>query len=136
MESEITQFEVQEIFFLVGQFTSHFSSMIFDVFFSLVILVQNDLVKLVVNIGLQNLHRCEVDMYTLKGSFSCRVVKSEVSWGDSTEASTGKGVRGCCMISNSTAIAEVFSRIYHKFNLMYAMRAFVHWCIGVAMEEG
>src|SRR5688572_1645658 len=31
-----------------------------------------------------------------------------------------------CMISNSTAIAEVFSRIDHKFDLMYAKRAFVH----------
>ena len=33
------------------------------------------------------------------------------------------------MISNSTAIAEVFSRIEHKFDLMYAKRAFVHWYI-------
>jgi len=31
------------------------------------------------------------------------------------------------MISNSTAIAEVFSRLDHKFDLMYAKRAFVHW---------
>jgi len=31
------------------------------------------------------------------------------------------------MISNSTAIAEVFSRINHKFDLMYAKRAYVHW---------
>merc|ERR1711988_728036 len=31
------------------------------------------------------------------------------------------------MISNSTAIAEVFSRIDHKFDLMYSKRAFVHW---------
>jgi hypothetical protein len=28
--------------------------------------------------------------------------------------------RAVCMISNSTAIAEVFSRIDHKFDLMYA----------------
>ena len=27
-------------------------------------------------------------------------------------------MRACCMISNSTAIAEVFSRIDHKFDLM------------------
>lgn len=36
--------------------------------------------------------------------------------------------RAVCMISNSTAIAEVFSRLDHKFDLMYAKRAFVHWC--------
>eukprot|EP00954_Amorphochlora_amoebiformis_P004110 319051-Amorphochlora_amoeboformis.AAC.1 len=44
--------------------------------------------------------------------------------------------RAMCMISNSTAIAEVFSRIDHKFDLMYAKRAFVHWYVGEGMEEG
>merc|ERR1712194_784903 len=34
-----------------------------------------------------------------------------------------KVMRACCMISNSTAIAEVFSRIDHKFDLMYSKRA-------------
>merc|ERR1711886_20862 len=34
-------------------------------------------------------------------------------------------MRACCMISNSTAIAEVMSRIDHKFDLMYAKRSFV-----------
>merc|ERR1719437_74427 len=33
------------------------------------------------------------------------------------------------MISNSTAIAEVFSRIDHKFDLMYSKRAL---CIGTS----
>ena len=41
-----------------------------------------------------------------------------------------KVMRACCMISNSTAIAEVFSRIDHKFDLMYSKRAFVHWYVG------
>ena len=41
-----------------------------------------------------------------------------------------------CMISNTTAIAEVLSRIDHKFDLMYAKRAFVHWYVGEGMEEG
>jgi len=41
-----------------------------------------------------------------------------------------------CMISNSTAIAEVFARIDHKFDLMYSKRAFVHWYVGEGMEEG
>jgi len=44
--------------------------------------------------------------------------------------------RAVCMISNSTAIADVFSRIDHKFDIMYAKRAFVHWYVGEGMEEG
>jgi len=44
--------------------------------------------------------------------------------------------RAVCMISNSTAIAEVFARIDRKFDLMYAKRAFVHWYVGEGMEEG
>merc|ERR1712064_163273 len=47
-----------------------------------------------------------------------------------------KVMRACCMISNSTAIAEVFSRIDHKFDLMYSKCAFVHWYVGEGMEEG
>merc|ERR1712224_677316 len=43
-----------------------------------------------------------------------------------------KVMRACCMISNSTAIAEVFSRIDHKFDLMYSKRAS---CIGM-WEKG
>merc|ERR1712196_324516 len=45
-------------------------------------------------------------------------------------------MRAVCMISNSTAIAEVMSRIDHKFDLMYAKRAFVHHYVGEGMEEG
>jgi len=44
--------------------------------------------------------------------------------------------RAVCMISNSTAISEVFARLNHKFDLMYAKRAFVHWYVGEGMEEG
>ena len=40
------------------------------------------------------------------------------------------------MISNSTSVAEVFSRIDNKFDLMYSKRAFVHWYVGEGMEEG
>jgi len=43
--------------------------------------------------------------------------------------------RAVCMISNSTAIAQVFSRIDHKFDLMYGKRAFVHWYVSEGMEE-
>jgi tubulin alpha len=44
--------------------------------------------------------------------------------------------RACAMISNTTAIGEVFSRLDKKFDLMYAKRAFVHWYVGEGMEEG
>jgi len=44
--------------------------------------------------------------------------------------------RSVLMISNTTAIAEVLSRMDHKFDLMYAKRAFVHWYVGEGMEEG
>lgn len=44
--------------------------------------------------------------------------------------------RAVCMISNNTAVGEVFNRIDHKFDLMYAKRAFVHWYVGEGMEEG
>jgi len=44
--------------------------------------------------------------------------------------------RACLMLSNTTAIGEVFSHLDHKFDLMYAKRAFVHWYVGEGMEEG
>jgi tubulin alpha len=40
------------------------------------------------------------------------------------------------MISNTTAIAEAWSTLSHKFDLMYSKRAFVHWYVGEGMEEG
>merc|ERR1739848_703591 len=47
-----------------------------------------------------------------------------------------KVLRAVCMVSNSTAIAEVLARLDHKFDLMYSKRAFVHWYVGEGMEEG
>lgn len=55
--------------------------------------------------------------------------------------------RAVCMLSNTTAIAEAWARLDHKFDLMYAKRAFVHWLayywlvyvvryVGEGMEEG
>ena len=44
--------------------------------------------------------------------------------------------RCVCMLSNTTAIAEAWARLDHKFDLMYAKRAFVHWYVGEGMEEG
>merc|ERR1719504_62993 len=40
-----------------------------------------------------------------------------------------KVMRAVAMMSNSTAIAELYSRIDHK----YAKRAFVHWYVGEGM---
>lgn len=40
------------------------------------------------------------------------------------------------MLSNTTAIAEAWSRLDYKFDLMFAKRAFVHWYVGEGMEEG
>ena len=44
--------------------------------------------------------------------------------------------RAVCMLSNTTAIVEAWARLDHKFDLMYAKRAFVHWYVGEGMEEG
>ena len=35
--------------------------------------------------------------------------------------------RAVCCLSNTTAIAEAWAHLDHKFDLMYAKRAFVHW---------
>ena len=35
--------------------------------------------------------------------------------------------RAVCMLANTTAIQEAWARLDHKFDLMYAKRAFVHW---------
>jgi len=40
------------------------------------------------------------------------------------------------MLSNTTAIAEAWSSLSAKFDLMYSKRAFVHWYVGEGMEEG
>ena len=39
--------------------------------------------------------------------------------------------RAMCMLSNTTAIAEAWARLDHKFDLMYAKRAFVHWYVAL-----
>ncbi|CAF4661271.1 unnamed protein product, partial [Rotaria socialis] len=44
--------------------------------------------------------------------------------------------RAVCMLSNTTAIAEAWARLDHKFDLLYTKRAFVHWYVGEGMEEG
>lgn len=41
-----------------------------------------------------------------------------------------------CVLSNTTAIADAWAALSHKFDLMYSKRAFVHWYVGEGMEEG
>nr|XP_006822976.1 PREDICTED: tubulin alpha-1 chain-like [Saccoglossus kowalevskii] len=43
--------------------------------------------------------------------------------------------RAVCISSNTTAIAEAWARLDHKFNLMYVKRAFVHWYVGEEFPE-
>jgi tubulin alpha len=45
-------------------------------------------------------------------------------------------MKAVCMISNSTSIAEFFSRLDHKFDLIYVKRVFVNWLNGEDMELG
>ena len=44
--------------------------------------------------------------------------------------------RAVCCLSNSSVISKAWARLDHKFDLMYAKRAFVHWYVGEGMEEG
>ncbi|KAI9158358.1 Vacuolar ATP synthase subunit B [Paramyrothecium foliicola] len=44
--------------------------------------------------------------------------------------------RAVCMLSNTTAIADAWSSLSQKFDLMHSKRAFVHWYVGEGMEEG
>ncbi|XP_032773611.1 tubulin alpha chain-like [Rattus rattus] len=44
--------------------------------------------------------------------------------------------RAVCMLSNTTAIAEAWACLDHKFDLIYAKCVFVRWYMGEGMEEG
>jgi tubulin alpha len=46
--------------------------------------------------------------------------------------STQQSIKLHCLVP----VLQVFSRLDHKFDLMYAKRAFVHWYVGEGMEEG
>ena len=52
------------------------------------------------------------------------------------ESNMARVPRSVCMLSNTTAISDAWGRLNHKFDLMYAKRAFVHWYVGEGMEEG
>ncbi|KIP10686.1 hypothetical protein PHLGIDRAFT_125385 [Phlebiopsis gigantea 11061_1 CR5-6] len=61
----------------------------------------------------------------------CNEPAANVPGGDLAKTS-----RSLCMLSNTTSIAAAWSRLDHKFDLMYSKRAFVHWYVGEGMEEG
>ncbi len=52
------------------------------------------------------------------------------------DADLAKTDRAVTCLSNTTAIASAWEALDHKFDLMYAKRAFVHWYVGEGMEEG
>ena len=39
-------------------------------------------------------------------------------------------------LSNNSAIRNIFNKVNHKFDLLYAKRAFVHWFVGEGESEG
>ena len=39
------------------------------------------------------------------------------------------------MLNNTTALAEAWTPLDQKFDLIYAKHAFVHWYVGEDMEE-
>jgi len=43
--------------------------------------------------------------------------------------------RSACMLANTTAIKDAFGKVNHKFDLMMAKRAFVHWYEGEGMDR-
>lgn len=45
------------------------------------------------------------------------------------------GGRAVCMMSNTTAIAGAWTRLCHKFDLMFRKRAFIHWYESEGMEK-
>lgn len=51
------------------------------------------------------------------------------------EGDLGRVNRSVCMLSNHSAIIDMFSRIDSKFDRMYERRAFVHHYLGEGMEE-
>jgi len=43
--------------------------------------------------------------------------------------------KSLCLVANTTAVVDVFSRLDAKFDMMFTKRAFVHWYVGEGMEE-
>eukprot|EP01060_Flectonema_neradi_P022322 TRINITY_DN3058_c0_g1_i1.p1 TRINITY_DN3058_c0_g1~~TRINITY_DN3058_c0_g1_i1.p1 ORF type:complete len:515 (+),score=61.53 TRINITY_DN3058_c0_g1_i1:110-1546(+) len=68
-----------------------------------------------------------------------RVGGEAVDWvPNSSKISTTNTPSPPCIssLTVTTAVGEYFSRINHKFDLLYSKRAFVHWFVGCGMDEG
>ena len=48
---------------------------------------------------------------------------------DIRDGDLAKVSKAMALIANTTAAGDIFARIDHKFDLMYAKRAFVHWYV-------
>ncbi|VDM49441.1 unnamed protein product [Toxocara canis] len=77
------------------------------------------------------------------GFKTCRIAIMSVEVGINYQSPTvvpgsdvAKVSRAVCMLANTTAIQEAWTRLDYKFDLMFAKRAFVHWYVGEGMEEG
>lgn len=70
----------------------------------------------------------------------CPLFKVGINYQPASHCGTWGGLtkvqQAVCMLSNTTATAEAWAHLDHKFNLMYAKCAFVHWYVGEVMEEG
>lgn len=47
----------------------------------------------------------------------------------------GRVSRAASMLASTTAIVQAWARIDHKFDMMFAKRAFVHWYCGEGLDE-
>jgi tubulin alpha len=52
------------------------------------------------------------------------------------ESIASPSTRSVTMLSNNFAVVQAFARLDHKFDLMYAKRAFIHWYVGEGIDEG
>ncbi|VDQ00986.1 unnamed protein product [Trichobilharzia regenti] len=94
------------------------------------------------NINLKEIGRAVVNMKTQRGvkfvDWCPTGFKFSVNYQPPFVIPAGdlaKVTRSVCMISNSTAIAEAWSRLNYKFDCLYSKRSFVHWYVAEGMEE-
>jgi tubulin alpha len=89
------------------------------------------------------------DISAAIGSLKCRRTVNFVDWCPTglkvgidyqqsiyiPRSDLARTMRSCSMLSNTSSVKEVFARIDHKFDLMHAKRAFVHWYTNEGMED-
>ncbi len=66
----------------------------------------------------------------LQVGYMQRAARAYSRWG------LGEGDSQSLHAVEHTAISSAWSRLDHKFDLLYSKRAFVHWYVGEGMEEG